>query len=623
MAHVIGTAGHVDHGKSTLVQTLTGIDPDRLKEEKERGLTVDLGFAWLTLPQSGSVGIVDVPGHRDFIENMLAGVGGIDLALLVVAADEGVMPQTREHLAILDLLDVQNGLVVLTKVDLVDDPDWLDLVELDIADILDATTLRDAPTMRVSAFTGQGLDELVTSLDDLLQARTAKSIRGNARLPIDRVFTISGFGTVVTGTLLGGSLSAGDDVEIVPGNLNARIRGIQTHEEERDEAQPGSRVALNLSGVQKSEIVRGQVVAYPGQLRATSLIDATFQYLPDVNRPLKHDAEVKFFSGAAESFAHVRLIGAKELAPGQSGWLQIRLDSPVAVLNGDRYILRYPSPPETIGGGVILDAQPPYKWRRFKPDVLEHFELLASGSPEMRVLHTLQGRYVSSFGQVAVDSGLSEPEVREALETLIVDNTVYTLTPGFYVATESWHNLVGMVKSSIEEFHNAFPLQAGMQREELRRQLNLLQKPFLALIEMLVDENIIVEDGSLLRLPGHTVTFSAEQQASIDALMKQIQADPVNTPSIKDAQALVGEDVLAALFSSGVLVRLNEDVFLGEETYMELVKAVRDYIDREGSITVAEARDLFGTSRKYVLALLEYLDNTGVTRRIDDKRVLA
>ncbi|MCB0049456.1 MAG: selenocysteine-specific translation elongation factor, partial [Caldilinea sp.] len=346
---VIGTAGHVDHGKSTLVHALTGIDPDRLKEEKARGMTIDLGFAWIELPVPGSddatesAGIVDVPGHIDFIKNMLAGVGGIDAAVLVIAADEGVMPQTREHLAILDLLAVPAAVVALTKTDLIDDPEWLELVELDVAELLASTHLRDAPIVPVSAPTGAGLDHLRHTLAGVLADLPPRRNRSRPRLPVDRIFTLSGFGTIVTGTLLDGALAVGDAVEILPGRKPARIRSLQTHKRQVETAVPGSRLAINLTGVATDDLRRGDVVARPGTLEPTVLVDARFRLLPDATRPLKHNQLVDFFAGAAEISAHVRLLGTEVLEPGAEAFVQLRLDRPAVVAAGDRFILRQPS----------------------------------------------------------------------------------------------------------------------------------------------------------------------------------------------------------------------------------------------------------------------------------------
>ncbi|HZY44441.1 MAG TPA: selenocysteine-specific translation elongation factor, partial [Anaerolineae bacterium] len=377
---VIGTAGHVDHGKSTLVQALTGTHPDRLKEEREREMTIDLGFAWLTLPGGEAIGLVDVPGHIDFIENMLAGVGGIDATLFVIAADEGIMPQTREHLAILDLLKIDGGVVALTKIDLVD-PEWIDLITADIRSALRGSILQDAPIVPVSARTGVGLPDLFAALDRTLQQTEPRIDRSRPRLSIDRVFSIAGFGTVVTGTLIDGSLNIGDEVTILPKNLPARVRGLQTHKAKIDQAVPGSRVAINLSGVEVIDLKRGNVVTTPNWLSPTLLIDARFEHLKTSPRPITHNMEVKFFHGAAEVPAHIRLLNDQSIAPGQTTWVQFALREELAVIKGDRFIVRLPSPSITLGGGTVIDPQPGRRHRRFRSDVIARLKTLAQGTP--------------------------------------------------------------------------------------------------------------------------------------------------------------------------------------------------------------------------------------------------
>ncbi|HEX2909075.1 MAG TPA: selenocysteine-specific translation elongation factor, partial [Phototrophicaceae bacterium] len=436
---VIGTAGHVDHGKSTLVRALTGIDPDRLAEEKAREMTIDLGFAWLKLPNGETVGIVDVPGHRDFIENMLAGVGGIDAALLVIAADEGVMPQTREHLAILDLLGIQHGLVVLSKTDMVDDPEWLDLIERDVRDVLAETSLANAPVVRVSARTKAGLPELVEQLTRLLAEMPPRADYGVPRLPIDRIFTVSGFGTVLTGTLLGGALRVGDEVEIQPAGLGGRSRGVQSYKQTVTMAEPGSRVAVNVSGLEKRAVTRGNVLTFPGQLQPTLLVDVRFRHLKDAGRSLKHNAEVKFFAGAAEALGRVRLLDCEELPPGEEGWLQIRLEMPLALAQGDRFILRYPSPSQTIGGGVVVNPQPGRRWKRFQADVLEQLVTQMIGTPEERVVQA--ARLPEKPANLQKQLGYSAADFEAALRDGLAQGWLVELPNGELLARNSWEIL--------------------------------------------------------------------------------------------------------------------------------------------------------------------------------------
>jgi selenocysteine-specific elongation factor len=622
VTHVIGTAGHVDHGKSSLVQALTGMDPDRLAEEKAREMTIDLGFAWMTLPDGESVGIVDVPGHRDFIENMLAGVGGIDLALLVIAADEGIMPQTREHLAILDLLEIPAGIVALTKTDRVTDPDWLELVRLDIDDILKGSALDGAPVIPVSARTGDGLDALVSALQAALADRPARPDFGRPRLPVDRVFTMSGFGTVVTGTLTGGRLSLGDEVAIAPSGLAARVRGLQSHKEAIQTAQPGSRVAINLGGLDKDQVRRGDVVTLPGLLRGTQLLDARFRYQPDAGRPLQHNASVKFFSGAAERLAQVRLVGNRELAPGEEGWLQLRLDAPVALDKGDRFIVRYPSPGQTIGGGTVLDAHPPHRWRRFKPEVVARFETLARGSPEDVLLNLAHSQLVARQEQLAAGSGLEADTAEAALIHLEADGELLPLGDGWLIARARWEKLAGDVRKELADYHAANPLRPGMPREALRSRLEIDAKAFNRVIALAADKDLLAEDRALVRLPDHSVRFTVDQESAIDKLNALIALNPAAPPSVKDAAAMVGQNVLAALFEQGRLVQVSPEVLFDAGTYQHQVDQIKAYIAQHGSITVAQARDIFDTSRKYALALLEHLDAQGVTLRAGDERTL-
>jgi len=619
--HVIGTAGHVDHGKSTLVEALTGINPDRLKEERERQMTIDLGFAWLTLPDGEAVGVIDVPGHRDFIENMLAGVGGIDAALFVVAADEGVMPQTREHLAILDLLQVPAGVIALTKKDLVD-VEWLSLVSADVAAAVRDTALDGAPVVAVSARTGDGLPELKSALQQILSARPPRPDLGRPRLPIDRVFTLSGFGTVVTGTLADGSFTLGDEVEILPDRLTARVRGLQTHKTKIERAVPGSRVAVNLSGVETGELRRGMVVARPNAFRPTTLLDARFRHLPDAGLPLKHNAEVKFFVGAAEILAVVRLLAHDALPPGETAWVQLELAEPVAAAKGDRFILRRPSPGATIGGGVIVDPHARRKRRR-DPAAIARLETLARGTPGEMLLQALDSLGPASLKEAVQKAGLAERS-ETAAEALAeaADQLIRLDGEALVISQAAWSKLEADIRRWLGAYHAARPLRAGMPREELKSRLKLNPKIFHALLARAAEQGVVVAAGALVRLPTHAVKFTAAQQASVNALLADFRRDPYNTPSVKDCAARLGDEVLNALVEQGALVQLSADVLLLSETYAAMVERVQTHLQAQGKMTVAEARDLFSTSRKYALALMEYLDAQGVTKRVGDERVL-
>lgn len=627
---VIGTAGHVDHGKSTIVQALTGINPDRLREEQEREMTIDLGFAWLTLPSGEPVGIVDVPGHKDFIENMLAGIGGIDAALFVIAADEGVMPQTREHLAILDLLEINGGVVALAKSDLVEEEGWLDLVMTDVAETLDGTCLRGAPIVTVSARTGEGLDQLLTALDEVLAASQPRPDRGRPRLPIDRVFTIAGFGTVVTGTLIDGSLSVGQEVEIQPQGLKARIRGLQTHKQKIEQAVPGSRVAINLTGVRKEDLQRGDVLSTPGWLRSTVLVDVRLDYLADNARPLRHNQQAKFFSGSAEVLAHARLLNDEVLLPGQTGWVQLRLAKPLPLIKGDRFILRLPSPSLTIGGGMVVDPHPGRRHRRFRPQLIERLETLAQGTPAEIALQTLERRGPMVGRELAQASGLGE-ETESALAELVASEQVVILgatelqaggRDQLFISRSGWSALVEQMERELEAYHKAYPLRPGMPREALRGRLRLQARLFNAVMTQAVAEERIIEEGATVRLPTHAVRFSSQQQQRINALLDRFEANPYTPPSVKESLAALDEELFAALLAQRQLIQVSDDVLFLTETYDEIIKRTRSYIQANGSITVAQFRDLFKTSRKYALGTLEHLDTEGVTKRVGDERVL-
>mgnify|MGYP005836725341 FL=1 len=623
---VIGTAGHVDHGKSTLVTALTGINPDRLKEEREREMTIDLGFAWLTLPNGEQVSIIDVPGHEDFIKNMLAGIGGIDGALVVVAADEGVMPQTREHVDILSLLRVTSGVVALTKVDLAGDPEWLELVREEIREYLAESSLADAPIIPVSARTGQGIEELLAALQDTLAQTPSRPDRGRPRLPVDRVFTLAGFGTVVTGTLSDGTLRTGQEVEILPPGLRPRIRGLQTHKQRIDAAVPGSRVAINLVGVDVSQIERGHVVAEPGAYRPTRLFDAHLDLLPGAARALGHNAAVDLFVGASQAVARVRLLDRSLLEPGQAAWVQVQCLSPVVVAAGDRFVIRQASPSATLGGGTVVDPHPGRRHRRSRPEVISRLETLAHGTPEEVLLQTLERLGPGPLGALVKASGLAPEAAESALEKLCRSGQVFPLVDGqpagALISRGQWAALTGQMRSLLRAYHAQHPLRQGMPREELKSRLDLEPRVYVDALQRAAAEGVIQASEGLVRLAGYEPRFTDDQRRQIDSLLARFARNPYSPPSTTEAEAEVGADVLAALIEQGRLVRLSDTVLLLPAAYQAMLEAVTARLRRGESVTVATVRDLFGTSRKYALALLEYLDRERITRRVGDERVL-
>ena len=627
---VIGTAGHVDHGKSTLIRALTGIDPDRLQEEKERGMTIDLGFAWLRLPSGREVSIVDVPGHERFIKNMLAGVGGIDVALLVVAADEGIMPQTEEHLAILDLLQVSRGVAVLTKSDLAD-ADWLALVEEDVRNRLASTTLAGAPVLPVSAVTGAGLKQLVSTLDTLLDSATPRRDIGRPRLSIDRVFTVAGFGTVVTGTLIDGRLVVGQEVDVVPAGrggrpLRSRVRGLQTHKRKEEAALPGTRVAVNLATLAVEDLQRGDVVTAPGWLEPTILVDVSLRLLGAVP-PLEHNAVVTVHTGAAEAEAHVSLLQADALAPGETAWAQLRLAQPLAVVRGDFFVIR--SPNTTLGGGKVVDPGA-RRHRRLQQQVLASLETLARGTPEELVLQTLAAQPPQEASALAERAGMPLPQALAVLPPMASSGRVIVLGENVHaitgrtlcVSVAGWQDLADRAKRALSGYHQQFPLRRGMPQEELKSRLSITPRVFSACLTQLTAEHQLVEDGGMLRLPDHQVHFSAQQQAGIDRLFAALKRAPSMPPPREEIEAQLGADVVLALLDQGRLVKVREDLLFEADAYRGMVTGVVARIKAEGHTNVADVRDLFETSRKYAIALLEHLDAQHVTRREGDERVL-
>jgi selenocysteine-specific elongation factor len=627
---VIGTAGHVDHGKSTLIAALTGTHPDRLKEEQAREMTIDLGFGWLTLPDGEEVGIVDVPGHRDFIENMLAGVGGIDAALLVVSVDEGVMPQTREHLAILDLLQIPAGLIVLTKTDLISDEEWLEAVESDVRTAVKGTIFQNAPIVRVSARTRSGLDGLKKTLSETLHLRPARPDLGRPRLPIDRVFTMSGFGTVVTGTLSDGHLSLGDDVEILPSGLTGRVRGMQTHKKKEEKALPGSRTAVNISGIAAEQIRRGEVLTHPNQYEVTRRVDARFRLLAGASTAIQHNTEVKLFVGTTETLATLRLLGTDELVQGQEGWIQLELPELIVAVRGDRYILRRPSPGETIGGGVIVDAQPKARHKRFDDQVLKSLALLAEGSASDVLYEAALALNAVPLNEVVTRSHLDALRAAEALTELIGDGRLLMLDEGapdpqsdlLAIAAPQWAELREKADRIISGYHGKYPLRRGIPREELKSRLDLAPRLFNAVIKRLVSQNVLVEETSSVAKVGHKIRLDANQQAKAQALMSKFAQSPYSPPSLKECQAEAGEELVNALIELDELTAVSSEVVFRKQDYDSMNKKVRLTLEQSGQITLAQVRDLFNTSRRYAQAMLEHLDAQGVTRREGDYRKL-
>jgi selenocysteine-specific elongation factor len=612
---VIGTAGHIDHGKSVLIRALTGIDPDRLPEEKERGMTIDLGFAWMKLPSGQEVGIVDVPGHERFVKNMLAGVGGIDLALLIVAADEGIMPQTREHLSILDLLDIRKGVVVITKKDLVDE-EFLSLVRLEIEELVKSTGLAEAPIVAVSAVTGEGLPDLVSTIDLILASAEPRKDIGRPRLMIDRVFTIAGSGTVVTGTLVDGSLSVGQEVEVLPSGLKGRVRGLQTHKTRIDIVSPGSRVAANVTGVAISQLERGDVLTSPGWLVPTTRIDVRLRMLSDLRHSLRHGAAVSFFTGAAEAMAKVHLLEKEKLDSGDVSWAQLSLSKPVALVKGDHFIIR--SPMDTLGGGQIVNSHAP-RHRRFRPGIIQTLKARGEGVVEDVIVATLEANQPLELKEIMVQCDLAAEEARNVIDVLTEKGKVVIIGDGrqsLLFTSSGWEQLAKKAQAVAGDYHRKFPARLGMPKGELSSKLGLV--PHSPALQRLFDDNILVEEGAYVRLPSYQVELTQQQQAKIDAFLRALSQNPYSPPS----DITLESDLLNLLIEQQRVVKVSGGVVFSASAYKEMVDKVVAYAKVKGKVTLGEVRDLLGTSRKYVQVLLEYMDEKKVTRRVGDERVL-
>jgi len=618
--YVIGTAGHVDHGKSALVQALSGIDPDRWAEEKARGLTIDLGFAWCELPSGRAVSIVDVPGHERFIKNMLAGVGGINLALLVIAADEGVMPQTREHLHILDLLDVDRGIVALTKIDLVDE-EWTALVEEEIEQLLKDTALAGSTIAPVSALTGDGLEQLRALIDREIDDLPPIPNQGRPRLPIDRSFSISGFGAVVTGTLLDGELSVGDPVVVEPGRIDCRVRGLQSHEQSLDTAPPGARTAVNLSGVSANDLVRGMVLTAPGWLEPTAAVDIRLRAVPDASKPLPHNATRTLHVGADEVQARVRLLEADSLPPGASTWAQLRLQRPIAAARGDHFVLR--SADATVAGGRIVDTRP-RRHHRNDASTLEALQRLLDGSPDDTLLTVLQQVEPVRWSLLAARSELASEEATAAIERQITDGSVVVLDQAglsdsaTLISDAGLGALKARAEATVDDYVKQFPLRAGLPREDLRSRVRLTQRAFAVLQQQLInDRKLILNDGAF-DLPNRRVELSDAQQTQVAALLQRLRDQGVRP----EADSSSDPELLEYLEAQHLIVRLKAGVNLDRSVYDGMLSETKSLLQDQQRATLADVRDRLGTSRKVAQAFLEHLDTNRITRRVGDARVL-
>ncbi|PWB79722.1 MAG: selenocysteine-specific translation elongation factor [Candidatus Methylomirabilota bacterium] len=629
---IVGTAGHIDHGKTALVKALTGIDTDRLKEEQERGISIELGFAGLALSDDLHLGIVDVPGHERFVKTMLAGVGGIDLVVLVIAADEGVMPQTREHLHICELLQVKRGVVALTKADLVE-PDWLEMVRTDLKGFLAGTFLEGAPVVAISAVTGQGIPQLRAVLREAAETIEPRRDDGVFRLPIDRVFTIKGFGTVVTGTLWSGTVRVGDDVVVLPRELHSRVRRLQVHGQTVEQAWAGQRIAVNLPGVDVDQLNRGDLLVFPGSLTPTMTFDVSLALLKDAPRALRNRARVRFHVGTSEILARVVLLDREELNPGDETFAHVRLEAMAGAMAGDRYVIRSYSPAVTIGGGSILDPNPPTR-RRAKASLLEHLKVLQTGSSGQQVERLLAqaGPTPISLDALRVSASVDETTLRRELARLVEGGAAMALgakgDPG-YIHRSHYDRVAGEILSRLEDFHKHEPLKEGLPKEELRSKLHQVGPVLFArLLQDLIETRHIVIDREKVRHFLHRPTLSAPEQAVKDRLAAIYRHAALRPPDLEAALTQAGADrksgltIFRRLVDEGEVIKIKDNFYLHRDHYNHAKELLLNHFTLHAAISVQQFKELLGISRKFAIPFLEHFDGVKLTRRHNDERVL-
>jgi selenocysteine-specific elongation factor len=629
---ILGTAGHIDHGKTALVQVITGIDTDRLKEEKARGITIELGFAYLDLPSGRRIGIVDVPGHERFVKHMVAGAGGIDIVALIIAADEGVMPQTREHLDICTLLGVTRGLVVLTKIDLVDQ-ELRELAKEDIKDFTKGTFLEGGSIIPVSAITGEGIEELITALEQLVDQVEERSADGLFRLPIDRIFTMRGFGTVVTGTLVSGQVKTGDVVEILPAEIQAKIRGLQVHNEKADRAVAGQRTAVNLQGVEKASVERGEVILHPNTVETSDLLDVEIIHLAHSPRPLRNGVMLRFHTGTTLQMAKVLLLGGDELKPGERGYAQIRLKGPVVALPNDRFVLRGSSLIQTIGGGIILDAHP-QRHKRYKGDVITQLEKLKAGNPSFVLgFHIKKGGNKGlEKGKLAGYANIPPADLAKALNELLSKKDIikFDREAERVIDGELYGLLKDELMKALQAYHLANPLKQGMPKEELKSKLpsEVDGKLFNTLLSDLVGSDAVAQEKDKVRLAGHHIALEGRQRELEEEIEGIMHRSGLSPPAVKElAEQLKAtekevQEILALLTNGGSVVKLKGGVHFHKDPLDELKKRLIAFLKEQGKISTQDFKALTGVSRKYTIPLAEYFDATKVTVRVGDDRIL-
>ena len=621
---IIGTAGHVDHGKTALIKALTGIETDRIKEEKKRGITIELGFAYLDLPDGEKAGIIDVPGHEKFVKNMLAGAGGIDLALLVVAADEGFMPQTREHLGILSLLNISEGIIVVTKKDMVDE-DWLEIVCDEVRQEVQGTFLENAQIIPVSSYTGEGIEQLRQAIFTMIDQKTQiKNLDVPFRIPVDRIFSVEGFGTVITGTLIEGTMKVGDPVTVYPSRIESRIRNLQVHSQDVQEAYAGQRVAVNLAGLKKTDLNKGDVIAVPDSMHTTMMIDIHLTVLKDCDREIRNATRLHLYHGARDILCKIVLLDRDSVGAGESCYAQLRLEEEIAVKTGDRFVLRFYSPVETIGGGVILDSNP-FKHKRNDAAVLESLKLKEGGSDREKISAALRD-YSARFETLdflQIQTGIPKEQFDQQINKLIKDKVAFRVSDNVVIHTDYLNRLKDSAVKLLESYHKENPLLEGMKKDEFRNKLIKYEDISVVdkITDSLVNRKVLKYVNNCVALADFEVQQDNNQQEIENAFLQggfspespdQIAA---RFPKVKNFK-----QVLESLVNTGKLVRVEEKILLHADYYNKALTLAKEHVDQNGQITLAEMRDLMGASRKFAVAVLEYWDKRGITKKVGDAR---
>ena len=629
---ILGTAGHIDHGKTSLVRAVTGIDTDRLKEEKERGITIELGFAHLDLPNGQHIGVVDVPGHEKFVKNMVAGATGIDIVAMVIAADEGVMPQTREHMEICTLLGVQHGLVALTKVDMVDE-EMLELAQEDVKEFTRGSFLENAPIIPVSAVTGQGVPEFVRAVEALAKEVPDRPPSTLFRLPVDRVFTMKGFGTVITGTLVSGRVQVGDPVMVYPSGVTSKVRGIQVHNESVNAAESGQRTAINFQGLDKEAVARGEVLSSPGVLKPSYMVDVHFHFLAAGAKPLKNRSRVRFHTGTSEILGNLILLERDELKPGEATVAQLRLDTPVAVVKGDHYVVRSYSPVRTIGGGQVLNPIPP-KHKRLKPEIVAGLKSILGSPPEKLIDFHLDaaGPAGASFGDLRLMTNLTDKQLDGALQLMMSGRTAIQVDKEArtFIHKRNFDLLVQETSADLQAYHKAFPLKSGMLKEELKSKLppGTDVKLFNLVLNQMIKDNAIVQEEKTVRLKAHKVSLAGDEATLRQDILKIYKQGGLQPPFFRDvveslkADPGQAKDVLNHMIEQGLIVRTKEDLFFHAEVIADLKQRLVKFLEENGEINPAQFKEMTGASRKFLIPLFEYFDAKNVTLRVGDVRKL-